>query len=263
MIDTHCHIDSERFDADREEVLARAWTAGLTGLVVPAVGPESWDQLLELPRRQARIRVALGIHPWLLPSLPEAADEQHLQRLDQLLAGGGAIAVGECGLDGPSVARGASLQRQLRVFSGQLELARKHELPLLVHCFRAHPALVSLLRERAAPERGLLLHSYSGGAEQIRFYCSRGCSFSFAGPVTFSEGRRPIEAATVVPLERLMVETDAPDQPPHPHRGGRCEPSYLPLVLAALARAHGLGERELAALTAENARRFFRWDFSR
>jgi len=256
MIDTHCHLDSPRFGPEREGVLARAWSAGLTGIVVPAVGPEGWDALLEMGGRDPRIRVALGIHPQLLPELPEEDDTRHLERLDELLGRGVAIAVGECGIDGPSAAR-APMPRQLRVLRAHFSLARKHRLPILVHCLRVHADLMRLLRDEPLPERGLLLHSYSGSPEQVGFYASHGCHFSFAGAVTFPEARRPLEAAKAVPIERLMAETDAPDQTPHPHRGERNEPCHLPLVVAALASAHGAAPEEMARRTTENARALF------
>ncbi|MFZ5468485.1 MAG: TatD family hydrolase [Myxococcota bacterium] len=256
MIDTHCHLDSPRFDADREEVLARAWARGLRGLVVPAIGPDGWEELLSLPSRDRRLQVGLGIHPQALPELPPADDERHLARLDELLSRKVAIAVGECGLDGPSAAR-APMERQLRVFRAHLELARKHQLPLLVHCLRAHPELKALLEGLQPLPAGLLLHSYSGGAELARFYVKKGCHFSFAGPVTFEEARKPLEALRAVPFDRLMAETDAPDQAPHPHRGARSEPGYLPLVVEAMAKAYAQPVEALARATTENAQRFF------
>ena len=260
MIDTHCHLDSTRLAHDRDEVLARAWAAGLTGIVVPAVGPDNWEPLLTLPREDARLQVGLGIHPQLLPELPEAEDDAHLEQLDALLARGGAIAVGECGLDGPT---GASvpLERQVRILRAHFRLARKHALPLLVHCLRMQPVLRDFLKEEPFPEAGVLLHSYSGSADLVRFYAARGCHFSFAGPVTFLEGRKAPEAARVVPADRLMVETDAPDQAPHPHRKERNEPARLPLVVEGLARARGEPVEVLSGQTSENARRFFRCRF--
>ncbi len=258
MIDTHCHLDVARFDADRDAVLRRAWAAGLTGLVVPAIGPDAWEALLGWPARDARVQVALGIHPQHLPQLPEADDAAHLARLDALLESGVALAVGECGLDGPSEA-GAPMARQLRVFDAHVQLARRHRLPLLVHCYRAHPHLQRYLETAGVPEAGLLLHSYSGSAELTPRYARLGCHFSFAGPLTFPEARRPLDALRKIPPERLMVETDAPDQPPHPHRGERNEPAHLPLVIAAMERAL---ERPLSAELHANTLRFFgreRW----
>jgi len=256
VIDTHCHLDATRFDADRGEVLERAWAAGVSGIVVPGVAPGEWEPLLALTRGDRRLHAGLGIHPQALPSLPEAEDDAALATLDALLGEGTAIAVGECGLDGPSLP-GAPMERQLKVLRAHFALARKHRLPLLLHCFHAHPALGQLLTEEPLPERGAILHSYSGGAELAKGYAKRGLYFGFAGPVTFAEARKPLESVRAVPLDRLLVETDAPDQAPHPHRGERSEPSYLPRMVEALARARGVSVAEMAAQTTENARRLF------
>ena len=254
MIDTHCHLDVPRFDADREEVLSRAWAAGLTAMVVPAIGPDSWEPLLEWPKRDARVQVGLGIHPQIVPHLDPADDDAHLAKLDELLGRGVAIAVGECGLDGPSEA-GAPMERQLRIFDAHMKLAVKHDLPLLVHCYRAHPHLIRYLKEHPIPPAGLLMHSYSGSADLTPKYVKYGCHFSLAGPVSFLEARRPIEALKVIPVDRLMAETDAPDQAPHPHRGTRNEPAHLPLVIDAMERALG---RPLKAALLANTLRFFK-----
>ena len=251
MIDTHCHLDVERFDADRDAVLERAWAAGVEAIVVPAIGPDAWEPLLEWPARDRRVQVGLGIHPQLVPSLPSADDDRHLARLDALLADPRAIAVGECGLDAAS----GELDRQAAILRAHFALARKHGKPLLVHVLRAHPQFLRLIAEEPLPAAGLLMHSYSGSAELTPKYVKYGCHFSFAGPVSFAEARRPLDALKSVPLERLMAETDAPDQAPHPHRGSRSEPAFLPLIVEAMTRVRGEDVRE--AVTA-NARRFFR-----
>ncbi len=228
----------------------------MEGILVPAIGPDGWEALLALPRSDRRIQVALGIHPQLLPELPEDQDGAALERLDLLLGSGGAVAVGECGLDGPS-APAASMERQLRVLDGHARLARKHQLPLLVHCQRAHPALEEWLGRAAVPEAGLVLHSYSGGPGRVPAYVARGCHLSFAGPVSWPEARKPVEALRVTPRDRLLVETDAPDQAPVPHRGGRNEPAFLGQVIGAAAAALGESVETVEALLAENARRLF------
>ncbi len=256
MIDTHCHLDVPRFDVDRPAVLERAWAAGLEGLVVPGIGPAGWEALLEWPGRDARVQVGLGLHPQLLPELPPRGDDAHLARLDELLGRGVATAVGECGLDGPSE-RGAPLDRQLAVLRAHLALARKHRRPVLLHCLRAHPHLLRLLGQEPPLPAGVVLHSYSGSADLVRKYAAFGCHFSFAGPVSFEEARRPLDALRAVPLDRLLAETDAPDQAPHPHRGQRSEPSYLPLVVEAMARARGEPLGAVRAAVTENARRLF------
>lgn len=260
MIDTHCHLDDARLDTDREAVLARAWAAGVTGIVVPGVFPEGWEALRALPQRDPRLQVALGIHPQALAALPEADDARHLARLEELLEMGGAVAVGECGLDGPT-AQTVPLERQVKLLRRHFELARRFELPVLVHCLRVQPALRQFLTETPLPEAGVLLHSYSGGPELVEVYARLGCHFSFAGPLTFPGSNKPARAAQRVPIDRLHVETDAPDQSPHPHRGQRNEPGHLPLVMQALATLREVPLAELVALTTDNARRFFRHGF--
>jgi TatD DNase family protein len=254
VIDTHCHLDVPRFDADRKAVLERAWAAGVRGLVVPAIGPNAWEALLEWPKRDARVQVGLGIHPQLVPDLDPRDDDRHLADLDSLLARGGAIAVGECGLDAAT----GQLERQTAILRAHFALARKHSLPMLVHVLRAHPPYLKVLREEGVPPAGLLMHSYSGSAELTPGYVKLGCHFSFAGPVSFEEARRPLDALRSVPLDRLMVETDAPDQAPHPHRGQRSEPAFLPLIVDAMEKARGESVRD--AVTS-NAQRFFRLAF--
>jgi len=237
-------------------VLARAWAAGVQGILVPAIGPDAWDTLLELPRKDRRLQVALGIHPQLLPELPEVEDAPTLERLDALLGEGRAVAVGECGLDGPS-APAAPLGRQLRVLDAHARLARKHGLPLLLHCQKAHPVLEEWLARTSLPDAGVILHSYSGGPARVSGYVGRGCHLSFAGPVSWPEARKPLEALRVTPRARLLVETDAPDQAPAPHRGSRNEPAFLLRVVEATAAALGEPPEATGALVAENARRLF------
>jgi TatD DNase family protein len=262
LIDTHCHLDVEAFAEDRGEVLRRAWSAGLEGVVIPAIGPSAWESLLAWPGNEPRVQVGLGIHPQLLPQLTAAEDNLRLEELDGLLTRGVACAVGECGLDGPSVP-GAPLERQLRVLDGHLRLAHKHRLPLLLHCQRAHPALEVWLERVQLPEAGAVLHSYSGGGERVARYAARGLWFSFAGPVSWPEARRPVEALRAVPAERLLAETDAPDQTPAPHRGSRSEPAFLTYVVEAMARHRGSSPEALGHRLADNARRFFGRDFHR
>jgi TatD DNase family protein len=256
LIDTHCHLDVERFDADREAVLSRAWASGVKGLVIPAIGPTSWRSLLEYPKKDPRIQVALGIHPQLLPELAEPEDVTDLGILKERLSEGGAVAVGECGLDGPSTS-GAPMARQLDILKAHFELAVAFDLPVLVHCLRAHEALQNFLKTHEIPRRGILLHSYSGSHELVKFYAKHRCWFSFAGPITFENARRPVEALRAIPRERLMVETDAPDQTPHPVRGQRCEPSQLHYIVKAMATHLGDSAENVAQQTAHNARLFF------
>jgi len=261
LIDTHCHLDSSRFDEDREEVLNRATQAGVTGIIVPGIGPENWEPLLEWTGKDSRISVGLGIHPQLLPHLTAIEEARALGLLDTLLARGGALAVGECGLDGPSL-EGAPLERQLRVLREHLRLARKYDLPVLMHCHRLHPALIDLFTDEPPNGLRVLMHSYSGGVDLAKRYVRWGCSFSFAGPISYEGARKPVAALRELPPDRLMLETDAPDQAPTPFRGQRSEPAYLAQIVEATARVLGRSTDEVSAQTTANARAFFKRDFS-
>jgi len=262
VIDTHCHLDAPDFDADRAEVLARARAAGVTDVVIPATGPARWAALLQLAARTPGLHAGLGIHPQLLPEVDPREDDRMLADLDVALGaairapGQRVVCVGECGLDGGSVALGASTDRQVRVLEGQLALARRHGLPVSLHMLRAADPLLAVLERGGLPAGGVL-HSFSGSAEQVAPFARLGLHFAFAGPVTYQKARRPLLAARAVPPDRLLLETDAPDQTPRPYRG-RCEPAFLAEVRDALAAALGTTAAEVDALTTTNAQRLFR-----
>lgn len=255
MIDTHCHLDVSVFDGDRDAAIARATAAGVAGMVVPAIRPRTWAPLRALATRQhaAGVRWAIGVHPQIVPEL---ADDE-LADLEQRLAdeAGDAIAIGECGLDGGTADR----PRQEAIFRSHLRVARALGKPAIVHVLHAHDLAPAILRDERPP--GFVLHSYSGGAELVGVYRrlagELGMAFSFAGPISYPNARRPVLAARAIPDELLLVETDAPDQAPEGHRGGRSEPAFLPAVIAGLAAARGGEPAAIAALTAANARRLF------
>ena len=252
LIDTHCHLDVAAFDGDRDAVVARAAAAGVTGIVVPAIRPRTWDALRALARRYAGdgVRAAFGVHPQIVPELDgdELAGDLTARLVE---AARDACAIGECGLDGGTPAH--ELQEQ--IFRAHIRAARATGKPLVIHVLRAHDAAPRILRGEG-PVAGVL-HSYSGGPELVPVYRDLGLAFSFAGPVTYGNARRPIAAARAVPAELLLAETDAPDQAPEPHRGGRSEPAFVAAVVGGLAAARGASAAEIAALTTANARRMF------
>jgi TatD DNase family protein len=258
MIDTHCHLDTEAFDADRDEVLARAAAAGVLGILVPSIRPRTWHALAETVTGTVAVpvRTAVGIHPQLVPELDpgEVGDDVVAQILAGLRgAGSAAVAVGECGLDGGI----GDMELQETLFRAHIRAAREAKLPLVIHVLRAHDAAPRILREEGAHEVGGVLHSYSGGEQLVSIYRDLGMSFSFAGPITYPNARRPIEAARAIPAELLLAETDSPDQAPAAHRGQRNEPAFIADVIAGLAAARGVTVEDMAALTTANARRLF------
>jgi TatD DNase family protein len=259
MIDSHCHLDIAAFDLDRAAVVARAQGAGVIGMLVPAIRPATWAKLGTLAGQYvgAGLRTAFGIHPQIVPSLEigEFAMAASVDALCQALtaadhaaqAQGAApmVAVGECGLDGGT----AMFERQEQLFRLQLRAARDLKLPVVVHVLRAHHRAPAIMREERVDTVGGIMHSYSGGADLLAVYRDLGMAFSFAGPVTFPGSRRPLGAAMQVPLDLLLVETDAPDQAPVPHRGSRSEPAHVVHTLAAIAAARNIDAAQLAAIT--------------
>jgi TatD DNase family protein len=254
LIDSHCHLDLPAFDADRAEVVARARAAGVTGILVPAIRPATWDALIGLAAAHD-LDVALGVHPQIVPELDDA--ERALAVDADALAAAiaahpGIAAVGECGLDGGT----AEPALQERILRAHLRAARALDLPVVLHVLRAHDAAPRILREEG-PVTGVM-HSYSGGADLVGVYAGLGLAFSLAGPVTYPNARRPIEAARAIPADLLLAETDAPDQAPAPWRGGRCEPAMVTEVVAGLAAARGEPVDAIAKITADNTRRILR-----
>lgn len=259
VFDSHCHLDLPAFDADRAEVLTRARQAGLTGALVPAIRPSTWATLPALRARHANdlpLALAIGVHPQVVPEL--APDERAIALDPDALAAAAvaanAVAIGECGLDRGTDDR----EGQELILRAHVRAARAAGLPLVLHVLRAHDVAPHLLAEERVGEVGGVLHSYSGGAGLVGVYRDLGLCFSLAGPVTWPGARRPAEAGRAIPGELLLVETDAPDQSPASHRGGRCEPAFLPETVAALAALRGVSAGELAAETDRNARRLFR-----
>jgi TatD DNase family protein len=261
MIDSHCHLDDAAFDDDREEMLARAVAAGVSGMLIPAIRPRTWAALAALPARYpiAPLAIALGVHPQIVPELDAderalAADATALTAAIAAARTPATIAVGECGLDGATADR----ETQETIFRAHVRAARELKLPLVVHVLRVHDVAPRILREERAADVGGVMHSYSGPAELVPIYRDLGFAISFAGAVTRANARRPILAAQAVPDDLLLVETDAPDQAPGadgPRR--RSEPTDVALVIAALARIRGQSVDDVAARTAANARRVF------
>jgi TatD DNase family protein len=256
-------------DACREAALSRARAAGIAGLLLAGVDLAGWHDEAKLAASQVAgaidIALSFGVHPQIVPALEDAALTTQLEALAAALSQRSATgpglprphAVGELGLDGLSDACRAALPRQERAFRAQLALARQHDLPIVLHILRSHGEALRILKADGVPRRGGVVHSYSGSAELVPEYLSLGLSISFAGAVTYPNARRIAAAARAVPIERLLVETDAPDQTPWARRPGGNEPAFLVEIIGALAMIREEPTERLAAATSENARRLF------
>jgi TatD DNase family protein len=250
LIDSHCHLDAPEFDGDRAAILARARAAGVVAQIVPAVAVSTFDALAQLAAAEPDVHAAYGLHPMYLA-------EHHpddLGRVRDRLASGAAVAVGECGLD--FFVDGLDAEQQRQFFLSQVQLAREFDLPLVLHARRAVDEVIATLR-RVGSVRGVV-HSYSGSEEQARQLWKLGFCLGIGGPVTFERAQRLRRLVTTMPVEFLLLETDAPDQPDQWHRGERNEPANLPGIARTIAELRGVGVEEIAQATSDNARRVFR-----
>jgi TatD DNase family protein len=261
MIDSHCHLDAAALVHDRAAVLLRAVQAGVTDIVLPAVDEPSWSAIRTLCDETGvpRCHATVGIHPCALPSLIPDDDDRLLARLEAQAERGGIVAIGECGLDATIDLGLAPWTRQERFVRHQLALARKLSLPVILHGRggEAYARLADLLDEGGLGPRGGVIHSYGGGAEMLRRFLAHPLMFGFCGPATWPKARKIAAAIAAVPEDRLLAETDAPDQTPEPHRPGRNEPAFLDAIVAGIARARAVDAARIAEATGENARRLF------
>ncbi|UNK44141.1 TatD family hydrolase [Luteimonas sp. S4-F44] len=249
LVDSHCHLDAPEFDDDRAAVLARARAAGVMQQVVPAVARAEWPGLRAVCATDAGLFPAYGLHPMFLAE----HQPEDLDALDEWIVRERPVAVGECGLD--HFVDGLDHAAQARYFEGQLRLAHAHDLPVIVHARRAVDPVIAALK-RFDGVRGVV-HSFGGSAEQARQLWQRGFMIGLGGPLTYDRARRLHRVAATMPIEQLLLETDAPDQPDSRHRGQRNEPARLVHVVEAVARLRGELPEIVAAQTRDNAARLF------
>jgi TatD DNase family protein len=262
--DTHCHLDAAEFDADRDAVVARARAAGVTQIVLPGVSRENFAAVRTLAHAHD-FSYALGIHPLYV----DRASDDDLRTLREALAehrlDARLVAVGEIGLD--HFVPGLDLARQARFLVAQLALARAFELPVILHVRKSADTLLKYLR--TTPVRGGIAHAFNGSEQQALAFVGLGFKLGFGGAMTFERALRIRRLAQALPLDAIVLETDAPDIPPHwlyrsatqraqgpgaPANGGRNEPGELPRIAQTLAELRGLPLDVLAAATAANAR---------
>ena len=249
FIDTHCHLDDDRFVRPLPEILARARAAGVTRFIVPGVGPEGWDAIMALAAMDAGICAAPGIHPMRAAH----CSAQALQRLAVLAQN--AVAIGEIGLD---YTYDVPREVQQETFRAQLRLAVAAGLPVLIHCRKAFQDLLRILREEGANRVGGVMHAFSGSPEIAAECVGLGFCIAIAGTVTYANAVRPLEVVRQIALEHLALETDAPDMTPEPYRGRPNEPALLVETAKKVAAIKGVALAEVAQATTANAVRVFR-----
>lgn len=248
LVDTHCHIQHAAFDEDRDDVVARALEM-LDWVMV--IGDDLAQSERAIAMAGPGVYTAIGLHPYHAADCTGAA----MEMLRTLTAHPSVKALGEMGLDYHNVV--APKDVQATAFTQQLELAGDLGLPVIIHNRDSHDDVLAILREYAPTLAGGIMHCFSGDAQFAERTLELGFHVSFAGNVTFPKAQELRDAAAVVPLDRLLVETDSPYLAPQARRGKRCEPSYVVHTAAVLAGIKGVDETTFAEATTRNAERLF------
>jgi TatD DNase family protein len=246
LIDTHCHLDATEFEAAQASVIRNAQAAGVSRIVVPSVSRSNFEAVRELCKQYPICAPAYGIHPMVAGN----ATPNDLEVLHEYLKHHQAIAVGEIGLD--FFIPHYDQARQEHFFIEQLELAREFDLPVLLHLRRAQDTVLKYLRLHKA--RGGIAHAFNGSRQQADEFIKLGFKLGFGGAMTYPRATKLRELAATLPLESIVLETDAPDIPPEfLERGLPNEPQYLPRIAQTLAELRGLSLEEVARATTVNA----------
>jgi len=253
MIDSHCHLDMERFDGDRDEVIARARAAGLTAMItIGAGGPFECNRAaVRLAHEHPDVWATVGVHPHDAAGLDEAA----FAEIERLADDERVVGIGETGLD--FYYDNSPRERQEEAMRRFVELARRKHLPLVIHVRDAYELCAAIVREEGLGGAGGVIHCFSGDRAAARTFLDLGLHLSFSGIVTFKNADELRAAAAMTPADRLLVETDAPFLAPVPLRGKRNEPAFVLHTAALLAEVRGESPEAVAATTTENARRLF------
>jgi TatD DNase family protein len=253
LIDTHSHIYVDRFDADRDAMIERAREAGVETIIVPATNPTEFSDAIELAERYQEVKVAIGVHPHHAAEVNDT-DIETVERL----AGDHAVAVGEIGLDYHYDFAPRSVQHD--IFRQQLRIAKRLDLPAVIHNRESDDDLLRIIAEEQDGTLQFQLHCFSSGVDVLHRALDLGGMISFTGNITYPKSTLD-DVVRAVPDDRIMIETDAPYLTPVPYRGKRNEPAYVSYVAEKLATLRGTSIDAIKQMTTENARRFFKLAF--
>jgi TatD DNase family protein len=249
IIDSHCHLDFEVFDSDREQVLSRAFEAGVKNIIIPGVLKDTWDNIKILTQNYSHLHACYGLHPYFL----DQHKSSHLDDLVHWIETENPVALGECGLD--FYLKDLDKDTQQFYFEQQLDIAQQHQLPVVIHARKSTEAVITALKNR--PGLSGMIHSYSGSYEQALKLIDLGFYLSFGGPITYTKANKLRNLITKLPLEYILVETDAPDQPGASYHKQRNEPSYITEVVTTIAELQDSFFEEVADITSNNAKQLF------
>ncbi|WP_409303619.1 TatD family hydrolase [Peribacillus sp. SCS-155] len=251
LFDTHVHLNAEQFQEDLNEVIERAQQAGVSNVVVIGFDRPTIKKAMELVEKYDFMYAGVGWHP------VDAIDmtEEDLIWIEELAAHPKVVAIGEMGLDYYWDKSPKEVQKE--VFRKQIRLAKKVKLPIIIHNREATADIVEILKEEKASDVGGIMHCFSGSPETAKECVEMNFYISLGGPVTFKNAKKPKEVAEVIPLDRLLIETDCPYLAPHPYRGKRNEPAFVKLVAEQIAEIKGISYQQVADITSQNAKKIF------
>jgi len=249
IIDSHCHLDFDAFNCDRNAVIERACSKGIKHIVIPGVKRSSWRFIQEICGNNTQLHACYGLHPYLAG---EHTDNDIIQ-LRQWLDDNDCVAVGECGLDYRNNQADKSVQ--LKFFNAQIEIAHTTSKPAVVHSVHATEDVINCIKN--FPGLRGMVHSYSGSYEQAIHLINLGFYISIGGAITYDNAKKLRATASEIPLESILLETDAPDQPDADHFNQRNEPAYLVNVLKCLSELRDEPIEEIAKQTTRNAQNLF------
>lgn len=252
-IDTHCHLDAREFGGESPDVASHAGRNGVRWIVIPAVARDNFSVVADLARNQPNCAYALGIHPIFVPQAEESDLEDLRELVEASLADPKFVAIGEIGLDFfvPVLRENPLKEKQEFFYSEQLKIARDYDLPVLLHVRRSQDLILKYLRRIRAP--GGIAHAFNGSFQQAHTFIDLGFKLGFGGAMTFPRALQIRRLATEIPLEHIVLETDAPDISPvwlHPQRNS---PAELPRIGAALAELRAMPVEQIARSTFSNA----------
>lgn len=252
LMDSHCHLDDDRFDGDRVDVMHRAAAVGIEQLVVPATTAARWPKVAQMSQQYDSVYAAYGLHPMFMAQ----HQQEHLSALERWLEQHDAVAIGECGLD--FFHSFDDEAEQLEFFRAQLSIARSHQLPVIIH---ARKALDLVIREIRRSQVGSgVVHSFSGSLQQARQLHELGFKLGIGATISFPRARKLRDVVSQIDPEALLVESDAPDQPGQIHRGERNEPAFIPEHLKVMAELRQTTLEDMAILVTRNGRSLFGLD---
>lgn len=254
LFDTHAHLDDEQFDNDRDEIINKIRESGVVNVMEIGSSAENSKLAVEIAEKHDFIYCSVGIHP----EFAESADTDDFEKIKTLAKSSNKVkAIGEIGID-YHYDDCASREKQIRCFETQIDIAKELGLPIIVHDRDSKGDTLKVLKEKQVSNG--VVHCFSGSAETAKILVNMGFMISFTGVITFKNARRAIEALKVIPLDRLMIETDSPYMAPEPHRGKRNDSRYVKYVAEKMADVKGISFAELCDITYENGKKFFNID---